>query len=292
MAQASTLRAVAPGDIALVSFNRVPEVNPSCKYERLGPMALANQRRYAERHGYGFFGSVLPAADAADIPACWHKLPAILQALQSHSWVLWADSDALVLNPALGLEDLCDPLFDLVVQRPRAYFERIGQDPDAGLAAMPINSGVFMVQATSWSRQLLEDAFALRPAASLDRFWNGIGEQEALIKMLKRKPADFARIRYVDGLQSHPALHQPGNRFVHFYGNQASHLISAGECEEVLQRWERALAGCEALPIDLARFHWCCIQNKVADAAIDRGGPERFLYRPEDISLAGYPARA
>lgn len=283
MAIANVPSASAPNQIALVSFNQIPPDNPSFKYERLGPLALLNHRQYAARHGYTCLNEAPPSSGS---PACWEKIPAILRALQRHRWVLWADSDALVANPARGLEDFCGPAHDLVMQCPRAYFRRIGVDADSGLQAMPINSGVFMVQATPWSRQFLEAAYALKPAPDSSSFWNGIGDQEAMIQVLKSEPADLARIRYVDGLQSHPALHSPGNLFVHFYGNQASHVIPAEQGEKVLQRWENAVACGGDLPRDMARFHWCCIQNKQSGAALDRGGPERFLYGPKDIQAA------
>ncbi len=273
----------AASAIALVSFNQVPQHNPSFKYERLGPMALTNHRQYAVRNGYAFFPD---SPGLSDSPACWEKIPAILHALKSYRWVLWADSDALVANPDIRLEDFCDPAYDLVVQCPRTYFQRIGLDIGSGLAAQPINSGVFMVQATPWSRQFLQAAYALKPRPDHHSFWDGIGEQEAMIKVLKCLPAGLTHIRYVDGLQSHPLLHGPGKLFVHFYGNQASHLIPPEPCEEVLLRWERAVAGGGRLPKDMARFHWCCIQNKQPGEVIDRGGPERFLYVPQDIQRA------
>jgi galactosyl transferase GMA12/MNN10 family len=273
----------SPSDIALVSFNQIPPDNPSYKYERLGQMALANQRQYAARHGYAFYAEA-PAHTSS--PPCWEKIPAILSALRRHRWVLWADSDALVASPQCGLEDFCDPTYDLVVQCPRSYFDRISLNADAGLAAMPVNSGVFMVQATTWVHHFLQATYAMKPKPGPARFWNGIGEQEAMINVLRGQPHDIKRIRYVDALQCHPALHFKGNRFVHFYGNLARHMVPLEEAETVLQRWESAIACGAELPADMARFHWCCIQNKSPDAAVDRGGPERFLYRPQDIQFS------
>ncbi len=296
-------------DIAVVSFNLVSKHNPSFKYQRLGAMALVNQRQYCERQGYDYYCAT-PTANATNGPAelassanwaettqsaqsstsqlaanqaCWAKIPAILQALQTHRWVLWADSDALVFNPELRLEDFCDPRFDVVTQCPRAYFKRIGLPEAKGLRQQPINSGVFLLQASDWTTQWLEQAYQLRPREPASDDWNGLGDQEALIDVLQRKPADLHRVAYVQSLQAHPSLHAPGNLFVHFYGNQADHRLAPDQVEEVLQRWEQAVASGGALPADLARFHWCCIQNKRADEALNRGGPERFLYQPSDL---------
>ncbi len=283
--------------IAVVSFNLVPQQNPSFKYQRLGAMALVNQRQYCERQGYDYFCAT-PTADSTNAPAewaktpltanqaCWAKIPAILQALQTHRWVLWADSDALVFSPERRLEGFCDPRFDIITQCPRAYFERIGLPDAQGLRQQPINSGVILLQATDWTAQWLTTAYQLRPREPGSDDWNGLGDQEALIDELQRNPADLHRVAYVQGLQAHPSLHAPGNLFVHFYGNQADHRLAPDQVEEVLQRWELAIAQGSALPADLARFHWCCIQNKRADEAVNRGGPERFLYQPFDLDAS------
>src|SRR3954469_14820769 len=135
--------------IAFITYNAVPAHNPTFKYERLGPLAVDNHRRYCERHGYRFISDVPVAADR---PACWAKLPAMLDALEHHRWVLWADSDALIFEPSRRLEDLCDPAFDLIATSHDEFFRLRGIPRAEGLARMPINTGVFLLQATPWSR--------------------------------------------------------------------------------------------------------------------------------------------
>jgi hypothetical protein len=80
------------------------------------------------------------------------------------------------------------------------------------------------------------------------------------------------------------------SKFVHFYGNYAQHRIPPAECEGVLRRWEIAIRRSDPLPSDIARFHWCCIQNKRDDAPLVRGDLSHYLYRPEDIAPAGQEA--
>jgi hypothetical protein len=114
--------------------------------------------------------------------------------------------------------------------------------------------------------------------------WDGVGEQEAMISLLTRHPSDRRRIKYVDGLQNHPRLYVPGDLFLHFYGNHARHRIAAAECAEVIRRWYLAVRGSGPFPADRARFHWCCIQNKLPGGTMERGDLERYLYRPGDIA--------
>jgi hypothetical protein len=270
-------------DLAVITFNDVPSISHTYKYQRLGRMALENRRRYCERHGYRFICDVPIAAGR---PACWAKIPALLEALDTHAWVLWADSDTLVFNLACPVERFCVPGYDLVVQSHESFFRYVGIPLEQGLARMPINTGVFLVHATAWSRQFLRDAYAQTQYVSHTEVWDGIGEQEAMIALLRRNPDDRRRIKYVEGLQNHPRFYREGDLFVHFYGNHAVHRIPLVECEEILHRWESANDSGAPFPSDLARFHWCCIQNTRPDSPVVRGDPAHYLYGAEDIAPA------
>ncbi len=278
----STVQEVSPDRIAVITFNKVGPENHTFKYERLGRLAIKNRHRYCQSHGYEFVHDV-PIAN--DRPACWAKIPAILAALEKHRWVLWADSDTLVMNGSRKLESFLNSEYDLIVQSHDEFYQHIGLSVEAGLARMPINTGVFFVQATEWSKSFLRRAYEQEQFVTSPAHWDGIGEQEAMIHLLKSSPEDHQRIGYVHGLQNHPKLYQAGDLFVHFYGNHARHRIPLAECEHVLAQWEAAEKAGSPYPPDLARFHWCCIQKKTPDGLKHRGDLERFLYRSDDIGL-------
>jgi hypothetical protein len=269
-------------EIAVITFNQIPRINPTFKYEVLGRLAIENRRQYCKRHGYRLISDV-PVVHGR--PACWAKIPAILEAFETHPWVLWADSDTLVSNPSRPLEEFCDSGCDLIVQSQEHYFRFLGVPVAEALDRMPINTGVFLIRASAWSAEFLRRAYEQTQFVSQSELWNGIGEQEAMIALLHQRPEDRKRIRYVEGLQNHPRFYSPGDLFVHFYGNYAAHRIPLTRCREVLDRWESAIRrGDGELPADLARFHWCSIQNKHADALPVRGDLTHFLYRTQDIA--------
>ena len=149
---------------------------------------------------------------------------------------------------------------------------------------MPINTGVFLVHATSWSKRFLSEAYAQTQYVTRAEVWDGIGEQEAMIELLRKTPDNKRRIKYVEGLQNHPLFFREGDLFVHFYGNHAAHRIPLTECEEVFCRWENANHSGALFPSDVARFHWCCIQNKKPDSPVVRGDLGHYLYCVEDIA--------
>lgn len=268
--------------IAMITFNDVPTINTSLKYEVLGVLAVENHRQYCLRHGYDFISEVPIARDR---PACWAKIPAILAAFEDHEWVLWADSDTLIFDQR-PLDRFLGTAHDMIVQSHDAFFRLIGVPIERGMARMPINTGVFLMRRSAWSRDFLERAYAQTGFVSHGAVWDGIGEQEAMIAVLNETPSDRARIGHVDGLQNHPLLYRPGDMFVHFYGNHARHRIPSDQSAEIVSRWQDAVMHDHALPHDIARFHWCCIQNASADAPIMRGDLDHFLYRPEDIAGA------
>lgn len=263
---------------AMVSFNDVPPHGTSCKYSVLGRLGLINHAQYCRRHGYRFIGH-------ADVnrsrPACWAKLPALLAALEHHEWVLWADSDTLVFDMERPLESFCDSGHDLVVQCQEHWWERIGLRD--GTEKVPMNSGVFLIRATPWSRRFLEDAYAQTQYVDDSKVWNRIGDQEAMNHVILSDPAHRRHIRYAMGLQTSPLYYQPGDFLVHFYGNHLQHRLSRRECAEVLARWKAAVRDGAALPDDLKRFHWACAQNRSTRLRPVRGDLPLFFYTEQDL---------
>jgi hypothetical protein len=275
------MQAVSRPTLAVITFNDIPAINHTFKYEVLGRMAIDNRRRYCDRHGYDFISNVPIARDR---PACWAKIPAILDAFRTHDWVLWADSDTLVLEEPVEIDALCDPAYDLIVQTHDRYYRMLGIPESEGLRRMPINTGVFLIRSSSWSVDFLQRAYARTEFVSHGAVWNGIGEQEAMIALLQERPQDLRRIKHVDLLQSPPKFYRPGTLFLHFYGNHARHRIRLPEAEAVLAAWHHAIRQGQPLPGDFARFHWCCIQNKRADSPVSGGDLPRYLYSAADIA--------
>jgi hypothetical protein len=182
----------------------------------------------------------------------------------------------------------------MIVQSHDKFFDLLGIPIERGRDRMPINTGVFLMRASSWSREFLRRAYDQTQfvfPVQAGSVWNGIGEQEAMISLLRHAPADRRRIKYVDHLQNHPKLYRPGDLFVHFYGNHAKHRIPLPECAEEFERWEAANRAAAPFPSDVPRFHWCCIQNLRRDAPFVSGDLDHYLYVADDISSPTWSSR-
>ena len=163
-------------------------------------------------------------------------------------------------------------------------FLNIRFSSNARFKKTPINTGVFLIKSSAWSRWFLEEAYKQSQfITDDDDVWDGIGEQEAMIEVLRQHPEDLKRIAYVHHLQNHPKFYNKAVMFIHLNGHYTKHHIPLAECEEILARWERANEAGEPYPEDIARFHWCCIQNKSKDSPVLHGDLERYLYTSEDI---------
>lgn len=265
-------------DIALVTFNDIPSHPATFKYLFLGELSRQRLRRYGARHGYEVIDRV--PIDRSR-PACWSKLPAVEQALRHHRWVLWADSDTLVLNGARRLEELCDPAHDLIVQDQSAWWRLIGMEQ--GNERFPINSGAFLIQASEWSVRLLREAYEQTRFVSHDAVWNGVGDQEAMNAWIRATPDARSHIGYVEGLQTSPRFFTRDALLMHYYGNHSTPRITPDTCMALFERWAGAVDADQPLPNDHIPFHWCCIQTHTPVAGITPHGPEHFLYTPVDL---------
>lgn len=271
-----------PARLAVVTFNEVPDSPLTFKYDVLGTLSLRNHRQYCEAHGYTFISE---SAIDRSRPVCWSKLSAVYEALQTHEWVLWADSDTLIFDMAARLEDFCDSRYDLVVQEQEHWWKLIGLEK--GTERFPINSGVFLIKSSKWSLKFLAASYAETRFVTNGPVWDGVGDQEAMNAVIRANPDYRQRIKYVPGLQTSPKLFRGDALMVHFYGNHGRHRIPLEDSEAALDRWKASLDH-GSLPNDLARFHWCCIQNKNASTSPVRGDLHNYLYTPEEIAPFHY----
>jgi hypothetical protein len=267
---------------ALVTFNDIPSNETTLKYHVLGQMSQLSHQLYCARHNYAFINQV--EIDRSR-PACWSKLLAIHNALQEHEWVLWADSDTLISNASLRLEELCDSRYDLIVQYQEFWWKLVGIKD--GTRHSPINSGVFLIKSSPWSSHFLQESYAQTQYVTHGEVWDGIGDQEAMNHCIRTHPKYRDRIKYVEWLQISPKLFQENYLLVHFYGNHGQHHIPSHECETVFERWATAIENKDPLPQDKARFHWCCIQSTNQYPATATVGLDHFMYTTKDISLIG-----
>ena len=83
-------------------------------YAELGRLAEENKREYAEMHGYHFIVNN-EVADISRKPS-WTKVVTVADALaQGYDWVMWFDTDSIIMDMEFRIEDLIDDRYDFLI---------------------------------------------------------------------------------------------------------------------------------------------------------------------------------
>jgi hypothetical protein len=110
--------------------------------DQISDASIQNKRAYCEKHGYS-----LKIADGQMIdrsrPAAWSKVLALRHYLPQFDWVLFMDTDTLVMNPEIRVESLIDERYDVI----------ISEDWSG------VNTGVFLMRNSTWSWWLLDEVW-------------------------------------------------------------------------------------------------------------------------------------
>jgi hypothetical protein len=134
-------------------------------YNKIGKYAFINKTIYAEKHGYDIFNYLGTLNKFKNIH--WSKLIAIKKHLKDYDWIFWSDSDALITNLEIKLENLIDDNYNLIITR-----DCLGN----------INSGNFLIRNSSWSKKFILDWLLPKQ----EDFIIGLNDNGVLINLIKK----------------------------------------------------------------------------------------------------------
>lgn len=124
-----------------------------------GPFAEKINQKYANEMGYGYYCEK-STKDIRDflkgIAPTWYKSKLILDVFDKHNpeYVLFLDTDAIISNPTIKIEEFIDPEYNFIVAKDISHHSIM-------------NAGVFLIKNNEWSRNFLqrwfECSFKLKP---------------------------------------------------------------------------------------------------------------------------------
>ena len=121
--------------------------------------------KYTERHGYYFKKKDIINFNK---PQSWFKIEALIEYGESdYDYILWCDSDTIILNPAFKLESIIDKNKDLYISQ-----DNLG-----------LNCGVFLIKNSDTMRKFLKRIQSLYPEFPETHPLAGIWEQAAVWKL-------------------------------------------------------------------------------------------------------------
>lgn len=137
-----------------------------------------NRVHYAEKHGYTLYN----ASNLVDStrPASWFKILAVKEAFRNGcDWVFWMDSDSLIMNSEIRLEDILPSELD--------------KDFVLAIDLKGYNAGMWMLRKSKWSTDFLDNWWSkteyIREPGDVRP-----GDNIALKQMFKLKEIDMKHV--------------------------------------------------------------------------------------------------
>ena len=141
-----------------------------------------NRLEYCRAHRYAFH----PFTNTFDSrPAAWSKLKIILNIFKEDNpdWVLWTDSDAVIKNKNIKIEDLIDNNFDLIISKDGFTY----------------NTGIFLIKNTDASKKFLNEC--IEKEQYVGHPWE---EQAAVVDFLEKNDSYKVKVVPQRILNSYP----------------------------------------------------------------------------------------
>lgn len=141
-------------------------------FKEVGNITYPILQKYAEKHGYHAHCITERNSDRHPV---WDKVKIIRDNLDKYDWLMYVDADTLITNHTIKLEDIIDDSFDLIISRD----------------VNDINSGVFFIKSSEWSKKYLDDVWGIDPRHpiynNICRFDTTQGEQRAMIACIEHE---------------------------------------------------------------------------------------------------------
>lgn len=191
-----------------------------------------NLRSYCNLHGYDFIESTVTLDP--NRPHAWSKIILLQQFIDKYDWLVWIDTDAVVTNKDIYIEDIIDPNYDIIVSREDRF-------------SNAISTGIFLVKCSKWSKDFLEKWYKQEQFVN-----NFLWENAAFIHLHNSDPYIQSHTKIVGQkvLNSYPSIFSQGDFIVHYirhfgdrkpltkmaYYGDYNHVHSRNEIPELLNK--------------------------------------------------------
>ncbi len=181
----------------------------------LGAQTGEHLAKYAMRHGYRMFIG-RDTLDGSRHPA-WSKVLLLEQIMLDHpelKWLIWIDSDAVIMQPARRIDRMIDERVDFLVAEDRTDTH--------------INTGVFMLRNCPVSLEMLRLAYTKRHYLN-HPCWEQPAIAEAMRELAPRlRPRIISRKKF----NCFADEFEPGDFLIHFAGH--SHELKLARVRDIL----------------------------------------------------------
>lgn len=178
--------------------------------------SIKNKKEYCLLHGYDFICCDY-SLDPTRHPA-WSKILVLLETLsKNYKWVFWTDSDSLIMNFSIRLEELIDEDYDFIICGDKNIID-LNELTVPGWKEMAIHvpnicTGEFLLKNSDWSRLFLQKCYGLKEFIT-HPWWEQAAMMDILAKDGTGECLSKTKIIPYRLLGSFPQGHSAGNTFV------------------------------------------------------------------------------
>ncbi|KAG0224688.1 hypothetical protein BGW42_004951 [Actinomortierella wolfii] len=197
--------------IVILSGELCTTTDQYSKCRILGDLSFENRREYVTYHQGRYtlrdnFTSHFEDVMSHGFVPAWAKIKIILEELDKNEfdWIFWIDTDALITNMDIRLEQFIDDRYSLLITKDLNY----------------MNAGVFMLKVNDWSRNYMRKVLSMMDDRS--------NEQDWMIKLLE-DPAfgEQQHVKYLPqcsfnsywNVKTWNEMYLPGDFVIHWAGH-------------------------------------------------------------------------
>lgn len=178
------------------------------KIESFATHTTINFQDYCDRNNYDFICS--NASLDLDRPLQWSKIKILQQNLKDYEWLMWIDADAAIMNKDIKIESIIDNNYNIIIAREDCRDKII------------INTGVFLIKNTEWSKNFLTSWYNLK--GFIRKGWY---DQSAFIHLYNSKIDIKNNVKIIKQklINSFNDSFTKGDFIIHFPGNANKNLL-------------------------------------------------------------------
>ena len=188
------------------------------RMHEMGAMSIHDKKLYCARHGYHL--ELFTDGFDHSRPAAWSKLRFMESVLPSYDWVLWADTDLLIMNKEISLKGYIDDRHDIVAGI--FWMNTASARPEDWYT---IHTGCFLMHNSPWSLEFLRMWWSqtqyvgvhLQEERALNYLHKTIKDVQGHVKTIPlRAFCSLAVHPVIIGTKLQECIYRPGDFVMHF----------------------------------------------------------------------------
>ncbi|EFC35544.1 predicted protein [Naegleria gruberi] len=211
-------------------------------------MTSLNKIFYSLKHNYDFILFNQPFYKSWFVKPAWNKIPLIKSQLSSYDWIIWIDSDALVLLHQVDLDQIIEESLKRDPNKNGEINLIISYDRNG------LNSGIMAIRNCKWSHQILNNVLSWKYFLYSMHWY---AEQTPLVMELEHGKSQNVRVALKSFLNSYMYDYKEGKSFIfhlagcnkyegnlcasimrNFYENWRERNVTTVEDRELLRKTE------------------------------------------------------